>query len=107
MATSGGAEPDPAAAIVCVREREVGARPRRCSVQGTKQGKEEECPVGERERGGPARRGGEEGCAPAARRRWGGGGAPACAIEGGGAVRGGKKRRAFLHIFIPFEGLWI
>ena len=29
------------------------------------------------------------------------------ANEGGGAVRGGKKRRAFLHIFIPFEGLWI
>ena len=56
MAASGGAEPDPDAAVVREREREEeGARPRRRSAQGTEQGREEECAVEERERGGPAR----------------------------------------------------
>jgi len=55
MAASGGAEPDPDAAVVREREEEEGARPRRRSAQGTEQGREEECAVEERERGGPAR----------------------------------------------------
>ena len=55
--------------------------------------------MGERKRGGPARRGGEEGCALAARRWWGGGGVPARGRWGGCAVREEEKQKGFFCIY--------